>query len=185
MATQFIKAAMIDIESLDVVRTAAVIQVGVIIFEYSKSGTIRKLDTAKLDLPLSPQEGRTSSIGTLAFWLENQANREVFESMKFKRMGVDDFQFALASLTRWLSKHKVSEYWFQGPTFDAIILEDLIDTGVPWKFYQVRDMRTVEKLLGDPDKVKKLKSKVTHDALEDCEVQLEVLRHCLRRKFNG
>lgn len=58
------------------------------------------------------------------------------------------------------------EFWFRGPTFDAVILENLaaqVGRSVPWKFWQIRDARTFDSL----GYTRYDKKKVSHNALED------------------
>lgn len=58
------------------------------------------------------------------------------------------------------------EFWFRGPTFDAVILENLasnVGRSIPWKFWQIRDARTFDSL----QMPRHDKKKVSHNALED------------------
>lgn len=83
---------------------------------------------------------------------------------------------ALTELARliWHSKR----FWAQGPTFDANILEHAYKSyniALPWKFYQVRDSRTLLSLVPGLNK-----SPASHHALEDCRRQIELVWQSLQ-----
>ena len=68
--------------------------------------------------------------------------------------------------------------WAQGPTYDMNILEHAYKSyskALPWKYYQVRDSRTVFSLwpeLPIPP--------TSHHALEDCRRQIGMLQDTLK-----
>jgi hypothetical protein len=70
-----------------------------------------------------------------------------------------------------------NRFWANGPTFDANILEHAYKEAgmaLPWKYYRVRDARTVYSLWpGVP------KPPATHNALEDCRRQIVMLHDTL------
>ncbi|MBL4893246.1 MAG: 3'-5' exoribonuclease, partial [Emcibacter sp.] len=140
-------AMMIDIETLDTARTAVVIQVAAVTFEYDLHGYYKELNSFNIPLRVGPQVdgGRTISASTIDWWL-GEDKYKVFSQIicdGYDRPGDD----CLLELKGELSFSNCDEYWFQGPTFDAIILEDLLGEGVvPWKYHQVRDQRTVDNL---------------------------------------
>lgn len=68
--------------------------------------------------------------------------------------------------------------WAQGPTYDITILEHCyrsFDMPTPWRYYKVRDSRTVLALWPDVPK-----PETTHHALEDCRRQITMLQATLR-----
>ena len=67
--------------------------------------------------------------------------------------------------------------WMNGPTYDANILEHAFKSynkPLPWKFYRIRDARTVYSLWADCPK-----PPVEHHALQDCRRQIEMLQKTL------
>ena len=67
--------------------------------------------------------------------------------------------------------------WAQGPTYDCNILEHAFKSynmALPWKFYKVRDSRTVISLWPDCPK-----PPTTHHALEDVRKQINLLQKTL------
>jgi exodeoxyribonuclease VIII len=82
---------------------------------------------------------------------------------------------ALEELGRliWHSKR----VWANGPTFDMNILEHAyksLGMALPWKYYTVRDARTVYSLCPSLDKYP-----ASHHALEDCRRQIDLLHDTL------
>ena len=114
---------------------------------------------------------------------------------------------ALTAFRRWIKSSPTSEVWAQGPTFDIVLLENAFrryDIEIPWKFYEVRDARTLTSITGiykrhhqqlvEKEKVKVAKIIIApnvqnmeaHHALYDCWVQIlavsEACRHLVKRK---
>jgi hypothetical protein len=114
------------------------------------------------------QPDRRVEQGTIEWWATQpkEAQEEAF--------GVDNripLQQALEELGKliWQSKR----FWANGPTFDANILEHAYkeaDMNLPWKFFVVRDARTVYSLCPNLNKYP-----ASHHALEDCRRQIYLL----------
>lgn len=120
------------------------------------------------------QPNRRVEQGTIEWWATQppEAQEEAF--------GEDNripLSQALDELGRliWQSKR----FWANGPTFDANILEHAYKEAkmaLPWKFYMVRDARTVYSLYPDLGKYP-----ATHHALDDCRRQIFLLWDTLDR----
>ena len=80
---------------------------------------------------------------------------------------------ALIKLSNFLKDHKY--IWANSPSFDCIILENAYKScnlEIPWKFWNLRDCRTVY----DLGKINlKSVSAVKHNALDDCYNQIIAL----------
>jgi hypothetical protein len=79
----------------------------------------------------------------------------------------------------------ISCFWANSPNFDYVILENaytLFKIDVPWKFWQLRDCRTVY----DIGKVnmKTICKETKHNALEDCYYQIKGLQKGLKNIKN-
>jgi len=105
---------------------------------------------------------------TIAWWATQPA------AAQQEAFGEDDripLAQALGELGRliWHSKR----FWAHGPTFDANILEHAYkeaNMALPWRFYMVRDSRTVYSLVPALAKYP-----ASHHALEDCRRQILLL----------
>jgi hypothetical protein len=70
--------------------------------------------------------------------------------------------------------HKIvwrsNRVWMQGPTFDAVILENAyneFNKPLPWQFWKIRDSRSINSLVPSLTK-----TPVSHEALDDCRCQI-------------
>ena len=124
-------------------------------------------------ITLESQENRSIDNGTIAWWATQpeHAREEAFGEQD--RIPLDQ---ALDELGRLIWHSKM--IWAQGPTYDCNILEHAYKSygkALPWKYYQVRDSRTVFSLwpeLPIPP--------TSHHALEDCRRQIGMLQDTLK-----
>lgn len=184
------RAMMIDIETLDTKASSVVIQTACVIFDYNDKGQVSIIGEGNSFLNVGDQLkiGRTISEDTVKFWLSNSDNQGVLgdilsQGSKFEKGQLKDM--VQDTLTLFKDTPDVVEIWSQGPTFDIIILEDMckqLGLQVPWKFYQVRDLRTVQKFVGDDAKSIKMKAENSnHNALDDCHSQIKLLQHFIKK----
>jgi len=160
--------AMIDIETFDVTHDAVVFQAAVVFF--TKDFEIVYQELWNLNFDEQYAAGRDVSASTIAFHLGIPANAEKAlrdpEAVTMK-------QFT-AQLIHNFDTFNPRQVWSKG-SFDFNILENLIAYVAckpPWKFYQLRELRTLMIECG----VKK--GDVKHNALEDCLDQVERLKEC-------
>lgn len=73
--------------------------------------------------------------------------------------------------------------WYaQGPQFDYVMLErQLVNAVIPWKYYMLRDLRTIDKVLGG-DVVCKDRPNA-HRAADDCQYQMRRLVDIFTARF--
>lgn len=160
--------AMIDIETLDTKNSAVVFQIGLVIFE---GNTILQKCQWNLMIDQQLARGRTVSASTLAFHLSIPANLRMAIEMEDKTYcGA----VAIGRIHDELASYTVKNFWSKG-SFDFNILESLFkdfDESIPWKFYQLRELRTLMQECSIP------KGDVSHNALEDCLNQIDQLNAC-------
>ena len=117
---------------------------------------------------LESQEGRTIEQGTIDWWATQSVavRDEAFSEQDRVPLGM-----ALQGLHRmvWHARR----VWAQGPTYDMNILEHAfksLQMPLPWKYYAVRDSRTVFALCPNLERYP-----ASHHALEDCRRQILLL----------
>lgn len=175
---------MVDIETLDTENSAIVTQVAMVAFD-PESYQVQRCNHWILDVSDQMLHQRTLSVDTLSWWLDQSKRAQ--ESLKEALVGENHnlAQFDRSFLEAFNyedTNFGVGNVWMQGPTFDNEILDDLLSEGVPWRFWQVADIRTVEKLassLGVPihDFKEVLRTdRVAHNAIDDCMMQIQVLQ---------
>jgi hypothetical protein len=162
---------MIDIETLGVGPNATILTMAAQAFDPFGAGYLSQHYYAKVDF--ESQENRHIDDSTLEWWATQPvaARNEAFGEAD--RIPLEQALTELGKLI-WNSKF----LWAQGPTFDCTILEHAYKSygrPIPWKYWSVRDSRTVCALW--PEQVK---APVSHHALEDCRGQITRVQDTLK-----
>ena len=162
---------MIDLEGLATGPDTTILTIAAQTFDPFGTGWYDKHYYARVTL--ESQENRAIDDGTIAWWATqpDHAREEAFNEQD--RIPLDQVLDELAKMI-WHSKL----IWSQGPTYDMNILEHAYKSygkPLPWKYFQVRDSRTVFSLWPDqPIPV------TSHHALEDCRRQIGMLQTTLK-----
>jgi hypothetical protein len=162
---------MIDLEGLATGPDTTILTIAAQAFDPFGSGYYDRHYYARVTL--ESQENRVIDNGTIEWWATQpeHAREEAFGEQD--RIPLDQ---ALDELGRLIWHSKM--IWAQGPTYDCNILEHAYKSygkALPWKYYQVRDSRTVFSLwpeLPIPP--------TSHHALEDCRRQIGMLQDTLK-----
>ena len=162
---------MIDLEGLATGPDTTILTIAAQAFDPFGSGYYDRHYYARVTL--ESQENRAIDDGTIEWWATQpeHAREEAFGEQD--RIPLDQ---ALDELGRLIWHSKM--IWAQGPTYDCNILEHAYKSygkALPWKYYQVRDSRTVFSLwpeLPIPP--------TSHHALEDCRRQIGMLQDTLK-----
>ena len=155
---------MIDLETLDVLPTAAVLTIGAVKFDPFgddvRDPTCEKL-YVKVDLDSCDRLGLTTSDATIDWW--SQQDKKAQEEA-FSPDGRIPIYEAMNKLYKFC--WGAQRVWSHGAGFDVIICEHIfskLQKTCPWNFWQVRDTRTLFDIGIDPQRPPVLK----HHALED------------------
>ena len=165
---------MIDLETLDTSASAVVLTVGAVKFNRD---TIADELYIKLDVDEQITRGRTVDDGTVIWWAGQP------ELIQDEAMGTDN-RTPVADAIRHLNKFMVGTEctWGQGYGFDMTIIEDLYKMyghNKPWNFWNLRDSRTVFKMM-PTDPVKTIPKVAAHNALADAHHQALCLQWCYK-----
>lgn len=117
---------------------------------------------------LESQSDRSIEQGTIEWWATQPA---VVREEAFNEQQRVPLREALSGLHRLMWQAK--RVWAQGPTYDMNILEHAyksLGMPLPWKYYAVRDSRTIFGLCPNLNKYP-----ASHHALEDCRRQIMLL----------
>jgi hypothetical protein len=162
---------MIDLEGLATGPDTTILTIAAQAFDPFGTGYYDKHYYARITL--ESQENRSIDNGTIEWWATqpDHAREEAFGEQE--RIPLDQALDELGKLI-WHSRL----IWAQGPTYDMNILEHAYKSynkPLPWKYYQVRDSRTVFSLWPEqPIPV------TSHHALEDCRRQIGMLQTTLQ-----
>lgn len=162
---------MIDLEGLATGPDTTILTIAAQTFDPFGSGWYDRHYYARVTL--ESQENRSIDDGTIAWWATQpeHAREEAFGEQD--RIPLDQ---ALDELGRLIWHSNL--IWSQGPTYDMNILEHAYKSygkALPWKYYQVRDSRTVFSLWPDQPI-----PATSHHALEDCRRQIGMLQNTLK-----
>jgi hypothetical protein len=162
---------MIDLEGLATGPDTTILTIAAQTFDPFGTGWYDKHYYARVTL--ESQENRAIDNGTIAWWATqpDHAREEAFNEQD--RIPLDQALDELAKMI-WHSKL----IWSQGPTYDMNILEHAYKSynkPLPWKYFQVRDSRTVFSLWPDQPI-----PSTSHHALEDCRRQIGMLQATLK-----
>ena len=167
---------MLDIETLARSADSVVLTIGAVRFDrYGK-----QVDQTGIHLYLSIDEqksaGRAVDPETVAWW--DKQNPDVRDDVmrSWNRMPV---KAALEQLARYVED--ANKIWSQGPLFDIKILENLYEQHgmkAPWRFYKIRDSRTLFDALGD---TRSRDTANLHDALSDSIDQARAVQRAFRK----
>ena len=162
---------MIDIETVGTGPEACILTIAAQSFDPLGTGYYTQHFYARVDPDSQP--GRNIEQGTIDWWATQppEAQEEAFG--EHNRVSLDSALEELGKLI-WQSKR----IWAQGPTFDMKILEHAYKSfgrPLPWKYYIVRDSRTIFSLWPDLPK-----PPTSHHALQDCRRQIDLLQATLK-----
>ena len=167
---------MLDIETLARSADSVVLTIGAVRFDrYGK-----RVDQTGIHLYLSIDEqkaqGRAVDPETVAWW--DKQNPDVRDDV-MRSWGRKPVKEALRDLAEYVED--ADKIWSQGPLFDIKILENLYEQNgmrAPWRFYKIRDSRTLFDALGD---TRSRDSTNLHDALSDSVDQARAVQRAFRK----
>lgn len=169
---------MIDIETLSITPNAQITNIGAIKFSRYKDiepyHDLKQTYYCRIDLKSC--HGFDIDKQTVRWWKEQplESRNEIFEQKD--RISLRE---ALLGLSNFIG-NSCETVWANSPNFDIVILENAYTKcglEIPWKFWSLRDCRTVYDLgrtsLKDITTTK-------HNALHDCYCQILCLQLALR-----
>ena len=162
---------MIDLEGLATGPDTTILTIAAQAFDPFGTGYYDRHYYARVTL--ESQENRSIDNSTIEWWATQpeHAREEAFGEQD--RIPLDQALDELGKLI-WHSKL----IWSQGPTYDMNILEHAYKSynkPLPWKYYMVRDSRTVFSLWPEQPI-----PPTSHHALEDCRRQIGMLQNTLK-----
>ena len=162
---------MIDLEGLATGPDATILTIAAQAFDPFGKGIYEQSYYARVTL--ESQENRVIDNGTIEWWATQPA---IVRDEAFNEEGRIPLDQALDELGKLIWHSKL--IWAQGPTYDMNILEHAYKSyhkPLPWKYFQVRDSRTVFSLWPEQPI-----PPTSHHALEDCRRQIGMLQNTLK-----
>ena len=160
---------MIDLETMGLLPGSAIVSIGAVVFD-PRLNRVSNKNTFYMELDWESQE-RHQDPNTLHWW----GSRSPIAKAALN--GLEELTDTLTELAVWLPKD--AKVWGNGATFDIGILENAYrqhGIDIPWKFWNVRDCRTVKDMYESSRGGFSKKSRgVLHHALDDAIFQAQYI----------
>lgn len=164
-------AVMVDLETLGTSDDAAILEVGAVCFDL-ESRTMGPQFNAAISLKSNGEHYRRIDAETLAWWMGQWRERGGVPDLNDAAYAYE-FPRAMFKFADFWQENAAddAEFWSRGSFDERIMFHALTQSegAVPWKFYKVRDQRSVL----DWEGVRMKKN--SHSALEDAIAQVEAL----------
>lgn len=181
---------VIDIETLGTCDDAAILELGFAIVVPDETSELHHVKIESIgDIVFDLQQqidefNRKIQADTLLWWLKQGAKLQMMYTSK-DPVSFSEGYLQLAQIVQQLrQKYPAVYFWSRGSDFDFRILKSLLDhVNIPcfWKFWEVRDIRTVSNpLLLTDDQL----TTNTHYASDDAYNEASELVHAINRLVN-
>lgn len=166
---------MIDLETMGTAFNAPVLAIGAVYFD-PNTGKLGERFYAAIDIEDACRYGRATG-GTIKWWMgQSQAARDAVLAGKMS---------SEAAFTRFRDFCRKGgadiKPWGNGASFDISILDfafpKILSEGPPWKFWNVRDCRTIKDLADGVVPFNGERVGTHHQALDDAVHQAEWVSH--------
>ncbi len=166
---------MVDIETLGTCIGSQIVSVGAVKFDPNTKEDPFDDFYYRLDIDDQDEKGLITESDTLSWW-EKQDPQVVLDT--FSPDGRINPKEMFKELRKWYAGCDI--VWAHGITFDISLLEYMgkkYETSPPWKFWEVRDSRTLFGLL--PNDPRKKYTFSAHNALEDSRYQAKAVQDAI------
>lgn len=171
---------MIDLETLGTASNAAILSIGAVKFDLLSDRIEHDAFYTAVDIESNFAAGRVASGSTLQWWMQQAPGAQAV----FQEKGMPLEQM-LIDLKAWLAGPIDWVVWAKGPSFDITMLDNAFQhfgIDVPWKFWNVRCVRTYENLPGAKN-ICGSDTGVAHNALNDAYKQAQTVQKIYEKLF--
>lgn len=168
---------MVDLETLGTTADAVVLAIGAVRFDADSAEIDNSAFYRAVTIQSNLDAGRAISPATLFWWTEQSAEaRAVLKDPDAVHLDV-----ALSDFVIWGGDWRDTRVWGNGSDFDVAMLSHALREP-PWKFWNIRCMRTLKNLPGMKDV--RVPAVVAHNALSDAHAQAQSVQAMMAR-ING
>lgn len=182
--------AMTDIETMSTQGNAAILTIGVVLFDPRAEDTEETLRASSelfgpITFESNEKEGRHFSPSTMAWWLKQsrEAQDALFEGTLVNlRAALESFRQFIVS-----AKPRPTRIWANDPDFDCVILQNAMNhCGLRWpfKFWESRSVRTIKELAYPPGGLRgdfpTIGVGTAHNAMDDSIRQALAVQHAYK-----
>ncbi len=172
------RAVMIDLETLGKGANAVVVQIGAALFDL-ETGEVWDALLIDVDRASCKLLGGETTTSTLEWWAGRGGFKHAGDTVRMP--------FALRELNAFIERGDPETVWAKGTDFDITILTyyyNRLNAPTPWAFNDVRDMRTIAEVAELFGHNRTRTGDISHQALEDCLVQVKELVEALNYLAN-
>lgn len=170
------KHIMVDLETMGTQPGRAIVSIGAVAFCPHSGSISKKTFYTAVSLKSCTAIGMKIEPDTLMWWLKQSDAARLAIANGGKSINV-----AIGNFTNWFDAHNAEFLWGHGSVFDEPILRAayrMCGRTEPWKFYNVRDTRTIFDISG----VSPNRSVGTHhNALDDARAQAVAVIEAYRK----
>jgi hypothetical protein len=179
---------MLDLETLSTKNDAIILTIGAIKFDrnndWDDTFTLDKIPESRkfykrIKVESCEKLGLHRDENTEKWW--NQQNKEAKEEAFGFIEDRLDIAEVLQMFSKWFGNSKY--IWGNGSSFDITILTEAYSRchiDLPWKFYNIRDLRTLLDICNV--RLSNFSNNSKHNALYDCFYQVKALKSCFSEK---
>lgn len=168
------KHLMLDLETLGATPGSIVLSAGAVAFDpYHEIISEEEQHRFYRNFGITPQKdlGLDFEAGTFLWWL--QQDKAAIDALLRKQVHIKE---GIQSFINFFKRNGYTYIWSHGAGFDVPVIEHimrLLELEIPWKFWNVRDTRTIFHLA----KIKPNRSEGTHhNALDDSIQQAKAVQ---------
>lgn len=165
---------MLDLETWGTRTGCAIRSIGAVVFTLSDNILMKESFYRNISESSCRQAGLNFEQGTIDWWAKQskEAQASLLVEPKSLKEVVQDFN-------TWFTRQNLKYTWAQGAGFDPVLWEAAsraVGFEAPWKFFNVRDTRTVYDLAGLDARTVPRPGGVAHCALDDAVHQVVCLQ---------
>lgn len=173
---------MLDLETFGTRPGSIIRSIGAVVFDpYQQLVGDTPEFYCNVDSESQEAVGLTYDEQTVGWW--KRQSQDAKDSLELNKLNI---QNALGQFSSWFKKFNNPTIWCQGANFDVVLLEEVyrkLNLSVPWKYYSIRDTRTIYDIFGfDTNTVKR--EGTYHNALDDAKYQALCVQMAIQKGFS-
>lgn len=180
---------MLDLETLGVSTNTMILTIAAVTFDSNNKETESngQVFYARVDIDSYKKYGSNFTLdASTLFWWINKAPQAA-KNEAFCDIDRKSIETVMKAFSDWCSHNKVTKIWSNGASFDIPIVSytmNLLNIEIPWKFWDIRDTRTLYDLANiklKDVKYNNVNNLPDHHALGDCYKQLEGVKQSYKK----
>lgn len=172
---------MLDFETMGLRPSSVLLSIGAVVFSPTGPSVLDNRVPFYMNISTASclAVGMTQDESTVAWW-QTPDKADAWQQLQHDQK---DVAHVFQQFISWFKDSGGTHIWSQGSCFDVVLAEDAmrrLGMTPPWKFWDIRDTRTVYDVFGfNPRWVKR--EGTFHNALDDCYHQIKCVQQSYAR----